>query len=217
METILNTALEIAAEEKYGDILNFLLNQGANDIYRAVSEAVNAGDMPTADRLIGLYNVDRLIAKLGGAAEAGNLSLVQELIAQGANDLSDALELASRGHRIEVIKILINQGADSFEESLQLGMRNIEVVKLLLEYIPHIHRFNLMEEAILTGKPEIFELVYTKFRGNKHFVLNTIAREGWLELVEKFFQLNPDYTDGLDLIIDTATERGNIITCLLLI
>lgn len=195
------------------------MSQGATDIYSVIGEAVNAGDLPTADRLIGLYNVDHqnaVNAKLGGAAEAGNLPLVRELIGQGANDFNNALVLASRGQQIETIKFLINQGANSFEAGLHLGMKNIEVVKLLLEYIPWTNE-DLIKEAILRGDPEIFELVYIKFRGSHHFIIDTIATEGSLELLEKFLHLNPGYTYRLDWVIDTATSRGNlnIITYLL--
>lgn len=196
-----------------GDILDYALNNGANDFYQAIAAATSVQDWNTVDKLIshGQLNFQSIVnAQLEGAAKAGNKELIDQLIDKGANNWVDALLAACEGHHLEIVKDMINRGATNFADGLVSALDDINIVKLILEYMPHVE-YDDVEASISTGNPEIFALLYDRSLGDKSRFIYEIAREGELEILKLFLVKNSNPSnEKIDAAIRIASDNNNL-------
>ena len=137
MRKDLAKALEVAATEGYKDILQVLLDNGADNINKALCYASACGhrDIVLFLMEVGANDVNKA---LYWASESGQLEIVTLLLDAGADDLNDALyssTLRDKQSHLDVAQLLIDRGADDLNRALHgaVNHHQIGVVGLLLD------------------------------------------------------------------------------------
>ena len=102
-----NDALLLAARNGSNQIIDRLVNLGANNLNAALMEAVEEGKFRTVNQLIDL-GANRLNEALLQASYRGYIKTIELLIEKGANNLQEALKIAVDNNQNEAAKVIMS-------------------------------------------------------------------------------------------------------------
>lgn len=142
---------------------------------------------------------------LRGAAESGNLELVNYMIKQGADDWDMGLIGASSGGNLELVKLMINKGADDFDVALSeaAGGGHIDIVELMLQKGATNVDYALMGSATLG----IAKLMIEHGAKDFNYALIVASREGNIEIIDFLIEKG---AANLNEALIAALDWGNI-------
>tara|TARA_R110001599_G_scaffold348704_1_gene576198 strand:- start:112 stop:753 length:642 start_codon:yes stop_codon:yes gene_type:complete len=102
---IKNRAIEWAAKGGHIDIVQLMLDKGANN-----------------------YNTIMRFA-----SENGHIDIVQLMLDKGADNFNEAMSYAALGGHIDIVQLMLDKGANDFKESISSAAGNMDIVRLLTD------------------------------------------------------------------------------------
>ena len=191
-----DTALVSAAENGHIEIVQFLLNNGAN-----IHAENDDGDEDGA---------------LLAASDRGYVDVVKLLLENGANvhaRYGYSLHYAAqKGHK-NIVKILFENGADAnaddtyiFQEVIKKG--DIDIINLFLENAPETLPSTL-SIAAESGNLDLVKLLLTRVEPDDTF-LSSAAESGNIDLAKFILDKYPSFYDSLDSALALASREGKL-------
>ncbi len=217
-------ALYISAQQGYLDMVNILLNYGAEDKnHKVLSIAASNGNMNLLKKLInnGMYITPRVLVN---ACINGHIDIVLYLLEKTEIDIhakndEPFREAAKNGH-INIVKLLLEHGANQSADN-DWALRwacdggKIDVVELLLKAGSQVHYDNDWAIRCSAGKGyiKIVELLI-EYGGdihsnNEECLLESVVR-GHLEMLQFLYKNGGDININDGKLLGLAIEKNHI-------
>ncbi len=129
-----NCGMYQACEGGHIDIINILIENGANIDYEIFQVACKNGNLDIVNMMI-KKGADGWDYGLYGACQGGNLDIVNMMIKKGASYLDIGLRGACEGGHLEIMTYMIEKGAKNWKYGLQGACEggHADIVKLIIE------------------------------------------------------------------------------------
>ena len=204
-----NKIMVYAVEIKDIDIVNLMIEKGANDFNKGLISAAKSGDTNRTIFMLnkGATSIDRALIS---AAKYGHLEIVKIILDKGATRINTALYYATKGSHIDIIKLLIAKDSKNNKDIIILRGAarggNLELFRLTLAKITEINPDDLLIYAIKGGNLEILKILIDKGATKWENYIHYAAIEGNLDIVKHLY----DKISAHRLLIRLATTNGHM-------
>jgi ankyrin repeat protein len=131
---VYNTPMACAAQGGYQEIVNQMLQLGANDYDLSLIKAAFGGQHQMIDQMLQLGAHDYDGAMIS-AAKGGHIDIIGQMIKLGATDYDEAMIGAAEYDHLDIVKAMIQLGADEYNDALIAAAENdnIDTVKYMIK------------------------------------------------------------------------------------
>ncbi len=137
----LNIGLFYACRRGHKNIVELLLNKGANDFDSGLVNACYSGNREIIDLMLS-KGADDFNDGLSYACEGGHIDVVKLMIDKGATDFTRGLSWSNRFKFIDISLLMLEKGADINTNDYILTFTLNDIYYLLLRGIKEFGKFN---------------------------------------------------------------------------
>ena len=202
--TILNYALEIDRM----DIVNSMIDKGANEF--RLSTAVESGKIENVKFILNINKKNNLNDALCCACRGGYIDIIELLIEKGANTFDYALRNAAEGGHFKILKMILNKGATITGPSIVAAVRNnhFEIIDFLIKNFNFDkHMREIMFAAAESGNMDILNLMIEKGCTYFNDAAFHAAKTGKIEIIKHLVEKG---AEEFNHIMYKAVYKGHI-------
>jgi len=131
---IYNKAMKEASKGDHIEIVNLMIEKGANDFNSAMVYASAEGNMEIVKLMIE-KGVNTFNSSMKYSSQGGHMEIVKLMIENGGNNFNSAMVYAGKGGHLEIVKFMIENGANKFNWTIVWASKGgyIEIIKLMIE------------------------------------------------------------------------------------
>jgi hypothetical protein len=132
---ILNQSLVQASVGGHGDIVNQMLQRGANEYNWAMLGAAQGGHLDIVNQLI-KRGANEYNWAMVEAAQGGHQDIVNQMLDFGATDYNGAMAEAAEGGHTEIVKQMLDLGATNYNQAMANAKEygHQDIVNLIQKY-----------------------------------------------------------------------------------
>ena len=130
-----NQAMKYASKGGHIDIVQLMLDKGANDFNEAMEWAAIGGHIDIVQLMLDKGANDDFEWTLIYAAKGGHIDIVQLMLDKGSNDFNLSMRFAAGGGHIDIVRLMLDRGADDFNGAIEIAARagHKDIVQLMLD------------------------------------------------------------------------------------
>ena len=204
-----NEAMVIAIKEKKYDIINFLLEKGADNLDEFLKISVQNNELNLIHKFVKL-DAD-LTPGIDTAIITNNMKFIEIFISYGMVDWNECLLTAAMVGNIQLIKFFIDKGADNQNAAIINSVSNghIDAVKFFIECLKCQDFQEYVHIAIQNDQISLVNFIITEYLPtyNNNIGLKQAAYYGKINMV-KYFVKNG--ANAFNEHIEDAVHGGNL-------
>lgn len=187
------SGLSKAVKHGYYDIIEILLQLGAEGLANTIYQAAKNGDMHMIQYIISQSIDIDWNGGLEGAAYGGFRNIIDFMIDKGATNIDKGIDSAALGGHMDIIKYLVTLGGNISPKTLTSAIRgeHLQIIEYLLSGNLPIG-LNFIETAILQDNPDVFSLLMGKVNVNEMMLIlmvNNAVKFGRGKVLHKILRL----------------------------
>jgi hypothetical protein len=138
--TILNEVMASASRGGHRDIVNQMLNRGADDYNSAMAWAARGGHDDIVNQMLNL-GANSYNGAMAWAARGGHRDIINQMLDLGANDYNWTMIEAAEGDHEDIVKQMLDLGANNYRLGIIAARRSRhpEIINLIRQYQSRRH------------------------------------------------------------------------------